>query len=71
MRATHATDPARGSLRGSGNPYLGSRRDVGAGRLASPMQAAMQGRRKEQVAGPKGTGMGRLDARRGIPLDSC
>lgn len=32
------------------------------------IQAAMQGRRRaEQVAGPEGTGMGRLDARRGSP----
>lgn len=31
---------------------MGSRRDVGAGPLGSPVQAAMQGRRKEQVAGP-------------------
>lgn len=39
----------------------------GAGRLGSPVQPALQGRRKEQVAGPEGTGVGRLDARGGIP----
>lgn len=32
----------------------------------------MPGRRKvEQVAGPEGSDMGRLDAGRGIPIDSC
>ena len=34
----------------------------GAGRLGSPVQPALQGRRNEQVAGPEGTGVGRLDA---------
>lgn len=62
----------KASAEGTRGTGVWFRQGCGDRRLGSRLQAAMPGRRKEeQVAGPEGSDTGRLDAGRGIPIDSC